>query len=70
MQLIQLHTFFFLHSGGAAWGRSAQAPPRMKKTEKQISLRTFDTKVLNLRSRKSYGSELARRVLAVRSPKG
>ena len=40
MQLIQLHSFhhgekdaadstafFFFHSGGAAWGRSAQAPP-------------------------------------------
>ena len=33
-QLIQLPIFFF-HSGGAAWGRSAQAFPRMKKTEKQ-----------------------------------
>ncbi len=28
MQLIQLHVF---HSGGAAWGRSAQAPPEWKK---------------------------------------
>ena len=32
---------------GAAWGPWAQAPLRMKKTEKQISLRIFDTKVLN-----------------------
>ena len=44
MQLIQLHSFhhgekdaadstafFFFHSGGAAWGRSAQAPPEWKK---------------------------------------
>ena len=56
--------FLFFHSGGA-WAQGPQAaPPRMKKKEKQISLRTFDkdkkrislrtfdTKVLILRSKK------------------
>ena len=49
LKLICFSVFF--HSGGAAWGPWAQATPGMNKTEKQISLRTFDTKVLNLRSK-------------------
>ena len=50
MQLIQLHTFFhgekdaadsiaffFIHSGGGAWGRSAEAPPRNGKKSMQLN---------------------------------
>ena len=41
LKLICFSVFFIL--GVAAWGPWAQATPRTKKTEKQISLRTFDT---------------------------
>ena len=39
---IALAFLFFFILRVAAWGPWAQATPRMKKSEKQISLKTFD----------------------------